>query len=948
MLIILLVFLPFETSAKQQKQIITVGYSPEYNNFISDLNSVSEKGYGYDVFKKIEETSNYQFHFIPINGDLVEAVETQKVDIAGYVNKTNTLETRVLFSEVPHSKNYILLSANDDTILYNDAAALNGKTIATFHDNVAQESLDRYLDFYDVSADVIYGNMVDYLDLDADFYVSLSDRRGTKNNVLNLGVYSYYLISSKQNEDLLQKIDTIFLDIASTEGSLFLELEEAYIAKNVELIHRSLSPGEALQLRQRPLEVGYNPKYAPISFTDENGEPDGIMIDTLNMFAENYGFEINYHPYNLSDDDEKHNQYDILATIYGDPENDLNHFVATEAYYHMPMFAQVQYDSSINNVETSDILQSAKKVGLLRYHSIDYLKIISAIPESELVFYDDWHMLLDDFADLKLDMLLSTESSSSYAELYLKDVERTTIDTDLSIPLQFFISKDISEQYLHIFNVMLDNFGESTYRNIINNQASVFYPEPTFKDHIENNWYYYTVFIVLAVVVSSVVFHYQQKKKRETIDKAYNTDALTGFLAMHKFNEKLEQVIKSAKPGEYEIISFDVDMFKMINTHYSNERGTEVIMAIADGLNQVFNQRDVFITRRTADQFFILRKTLNSKDMKDVYNEDILPRLKLVLGNKSNISMSFGNVIIDNVEENPTTLIGQADSARSHGKGNHSSTFITFDDSMKKLYKNKIDFTFRMEQALKNYEFKVFYQPKINFHSLKIDGAEALVRWFPNEKNPIYPNDFIPVFEENGFIKSLDLFVFKQVCEFISKNSDTINIPRISVNLSAHTLLAENTIDQIVEISKSYDIKHQQLELEITESAMVLNDSPLISRVTALKMLGFLISIDDFGAGVSSLNRLGTMEASILKLDKEFFRSADSSEKSVVIIQDVISMAKHLNMTVVAEGVETIGQALWLKEMDCDYAQGFYFERPMDQDKFKQLLIQDKIYDIET
>ncbi len=267
---------------------------------------------------------------------------------------------------------------------------------------------------------------------------------------------------------------------------------------------------------------------------------------------------------------------------------------------------------------------------------------------------------------------------------------------------------------------------------------------------------------------------------------------------------------------------------------------------------------------------------------------------------------------------------------------------------MKKMFENKIDVTLKMEQALKDKEFVVVYQPKIDFKTLKIGGAEALVRWRPKGKDQIFPDSFIPVFEENGFIFQLDMYVLEEVCKCIGTNCRRMEIPRISVNLSAHSILDDNIAVRIKDILFHHGVKTDEIELEVTESAILSDESKFITKIKELKRMGLFISLDDFGAGVSSLNRLSAIEADVLKLDKAFFDVKDSYGKTNIVVADVIAMAKHLNMKVVAEGVETLAQAKWLRDIDCDYAQGYYFERPVDKEVFIGLLLHKKTYEFKT
>ncbi len=520
--------------------------------------------------------------------------------------------------------------------------------------------------------------------------------------------------------------------------------------------------------------------------------------------------------------------------------------------------------------------------------------------------------------------------------------------TDTVVPMKFFINHDIADEYVPIFNVMSDRISEQEYTAIIETNSNEALPdtEPGFWEFVMQNWYYFALCLFVIVAGFIALYFRGQVEKKEALLKSYNTDPMTGLMTINKFRVTAEEAIKKAKPGEYEMISFDVDMFKTINTHFSTDRGTAVIVAIANALKKAFEGTDAVISRRTADQFLIFRRIVGGDSIREIYNADILPAIKDTINEKYMVSLSFGNVFVNDTKAKITALIGQADNARLEGKSKHKTTFITLDDKMRKQYEDKINITFRMEQALKDNEFIVEYQPKIDFKALKIGGAEALVRWKPSFGEKIYPDEFIPIFEENGFISYLDLYVLKEVCKCIKENCHKMDIPRISVNLSAHTVLSNNIINRVSDTLAMYDVDASMIELELTESAVEANTEIFLSTVKKFKDLGFSISIDDFGAGVSSLNRLSAVEADILKLDKAFFHLKDQGAKSTVVVADVINMAKHLDMKVVAEGVETAAQALWLKSVGCDYAQGYYFEKSMSVEEFKALISSDKEYSI--
>ncbi len=929
---------------------IKVGYYSLFTDFVEDIDSLNNRGYGVEIFEKIEELSDLEFEYVPIEGDTVAALHSGEVDLLAFNAKSAEHAEEMLYSQRSFRTIYIALFTDDADMVYGDLENIDGKTVATYHGNIGNERLNTAGENYGFSVEYVYGEMDDYTELEADFYLGLSEQMNIEelNNVLNVGVCELYLSAAFENQELLDLIDQLFYNIASTEGSFFIELEEKYLADDIELMHRGLTPREIEVLRQRPLEVGYIEDYAPISFTNENGEPDGAMVDTLNYFAEHYSFEVNYHPYNLDSPPQEHEDFDILATLFGDGEHEWEHYAITEDYYKIPLYAHIRIDSYEQSESIWEMLESPTKIGSLRYQVTDFEPFLDTYPLVEFVYYDDIHDLLDAFIAEEIDILFVNESSEAYATLYLEDLETISVSADTEIPMLFFVNHDIAEEYLPIFNVMLDRLSSSEYAVLFQNNANAFLPEQETDliEIITDNWHYFVIAFFVIVAGFIALYYREQAKKKEALIESYNTDKLTGLMSIQKFRETIDEKIKEVKPNEYEIVSFDIDMFKTINTHFSTDRGTAIIIAVADALKATFENTGAIISRRTADQFLIFRRIDDGGSICEICRADILPAVENNINEKYKVTLSFGNVVIGDVKAKSVALIGQADSARMAGKSTHQTTFIMFDEDMRKQYEDKINITFRMEQALKDHEFVVEYQPKIDFNILQIGGAEALVRWCSRLGEKVYPNDFIPVFEENGFISSLDLYVFEEVCKYIKSNSQKINIPPISVNISAHTALSDDVVDRVSQLLSLYDINPNLIELELTESAVEANTDKFLASVKSLKALGLAISIDDFGAGVSSLNRLSAVEADVLKLDKAFFDESEKMGKSKIVVTDIIRMAKRLSMKVVAEGVETDTQAKWLKDIGCDYAQGYYFAKPMSADDFKALLMEEKQYEI--
>lgn len=272
--------------------------------------------------------------------------------------------------------------------------------------------------------------------------------------------------------------------------------------------------------------------------------------------------------------------------------------------------------------------------------------------------------------------------------------------------------------------------------------------------------------------------------------------------------------------------------------------------------------------------------------------------------------------------------------ARAKIKGLYNDNYYIFDDILqnKLIEEQKIESC--MEEALENREFKIVYQPKTFAKNEKLTGAEALVRWYREDKI-IPPNEFIPLFEKNKFIVKLDLYIFEQVCRDIYSWKEKYNyVPIISVNVSKEHFIYKNFIDEYVKISEKYNIDRSKIDLEITESAMMDGNVDIRQVLNSIKEKGFVVSIDDFGTGYSSLSMLQNMPIDIIKIDKVFVDKADlKSDKN--IINYIMLIAKHLGVKTIVEGVETKEQVEFVRNLECDVIQGYYYSKPIKKEDFE-------------
>lgn len=453
------------------------------------------------------------------------------------------------------------------------------------------------------------------------------------------------------------------------------------------------------------------------------------------------------------------------------------------------------------------------------------------------------------------------------------------------------------------------------------------------------------ILIILSICIYIVISN--NKKQKQLFEYAY-IDPITKKGNIYYFRKKGQELLSKRKKQftEHEveseenknqlayIIVLDINKFKMINKAYGYITGDIILNGIAEELENILGKESL-ICRYSNDYFAVLFE--NNENIHKVVNELIkkIENLK-VKENVYNLSVNMGIYKLTDADTNISVAMDKAIIAHSASKGDVFDKFHIYDEKMEKELEKESKIEQEMYQALMNKEFKVYYQPKIYTNNEDLYGAEALVRWEHNGKM-IPPSEFVPLFEKNKFILKLDVYVFEQVCNDMKKWKEKYSKePIISVNVSRDHFLDEHFLEKYMIIASKFGIDTNKIDLEITESATVEAGIDIIEIMNKMKKLGFLISIDDFGTGYSSLSTLQDMPADILKIDKSFVDRIGKNEKNMV--DYILTMAKELKLTTIAEGVETKEQRDYLLEKGCDIIQGYYYAKPMPEEEFEGYL----------
>ncbi len=443
-----------------------------------------------------------------------------------------------------------------------------------------------------------------------------------------------------------------------------------------------------------------------------------------------------------------------------------------------------------------------------------------------------------------------------------------------------------------------------------------------------------TIQSMLPSVIQNVV----RVREMANYDEYMLRDWLTGLYTKNYFCIEAAGRIISKAPGYYVLSYLNICYFKMINSQYGMEKGDTILQYIADRIAECMSHVEGIVCHAIADHFVLLYpvKYQDSRIMTDtkrmIMNPPCIDR---------SIQITVGRYPVENLTLSVPSMIERAVIAEESLKNNSGKNVAVYDQSMEtQIPENIDDVEAVLQQALQEHQFEVWFQPKINYTNGALIGAEALIRWRHPKRGLLYPDSFLPMFEKSGLIYQIDQYVFEQVCLYIRerKLAGQALVP-ISVNISRYDLYHDNLAENLKELTQKYEVPVMALHLEITEAAFSESNKQTINAVEKLQKMGFVVEIDDFGNGYSSLNLLSRLSVDVLKIDMRFLDEKKIKSKGGSLIEAIVRMARWNGVTVVAEGVETVNQADFLNSIGCSYIQGYLYSKPLSKNEYELAIV---------
>ncbi len=809
-----------------------------------------------------------------------------------------------------------IYALEDSHYHYGDPQQLDGKIFGTMAGSVDEErfktyakehGLDytlKYVDHSSAAEDIASGKI--------DFYVDgslgLKDELYSVERIL---AENLYLMTGKGNDSLKNTINSAMLALEADDPFYNELLWYKYYA-SAHTATQKLTSDETAALQSKDVyTVGYHADLHPMSYSLPNGEPKGYAVDVMNLLADELNIKVRYMP--LHGGSESHSE-DVdfsLCPLRGDCAT-----IGTMSEpYDMQNLLIVKdkglKKSDVKNIQVKDYATIQIDDFLKQYPSATIHKSNSSTDSQRIYDTED------------IDCLIIPDNSEMI--IYDKTIKSVQV-LDVAVPSGIMVSDDLPKGVLTALNKVIASLSKNTVDELVVESMIELHATPTLMDTLIQ--YQYQILSVATLIVAifiSILLGHQRKTKQ-----LLEVDTLTGAMTKYKFTKEARRILQTAKPNEYMMILLDIDKFKTVNKVYGTESGDTLLCLLASSIKRQMNQ-DAIVSRTQGDTFAILTKT--SEIPFDTLYDQFVKELKTA-GIDITIYFSVGVYLVEHTTDDISFLLDNARTSKSYGKTIYGNTVHYFTKELQAKHEKESIILSSMESALTDEEFFIVVQPKVELQTNRLVGGEVLVRWKKKDGTFIYPDEFIPLMEENKFIIHLDRYVLKKTCEMI-RDSKT-PLPILSVNISAITMLDPDFMAIGHNVLAHYDVMPQQIEVELTESVLDADYTRISNIISQLKKIGVSIAIDDFGKGASSLARITEIEMDVLKLDKEFMGKNADNEKGKLVLKNIISMAKDLGITSLAEGIETKEQQDLLIQLGCQQGQGYYFDRPLSTDGFIQ------------
>lgn len=926
--------------------IVRVGYY-EDGDYMSCDQQGEYAGFNIEFVQELAKQSGLKFEIVDCISftKAYDMLQKGEIDLLPAVYYTDERAAQIQFVTQPMCSIYITLNVrmDDDRYSYEDFEAFDDMKVGIIRDGVDGRRFREFCREHHVNLEIIdydeTWELLSALDdgtLDGVAITHLG-KNSTYRSVAQFSPNPLYFAVAPGKTELLAELNSAMDKILLSNPGYTTDLYDKYLgpSSNQKPVFTK-SEREYLALAGA-IKVSFDPDFAPLSYQDKKtGEFKGVCANIFEAISQYSGLQFEYeaHPQSEALELQSKGAIDILCISDGDYLWDRrNHLNSTLYYLSTPVSMITKH--GVTDPKTPALL---KGYGLSETIAKDY-------QGSKILYYASAEECLEAVEQGRADVaylhaqaagnLLNGSKYGGLSDTTLGQyISKLCVGVSDSEDPRLFSVIDKCIQYLPV---------EAVDAYVVENTMAD--REVTLAEFVSQHiWAVIgSVCLVLGIIIMLISHNLRNAlRSNRRVQELLYKDDLTGLYSINGFYHNWEDSVKDTARWELALLCGDICDFKLINDNFGFAVGDKVLCACSRILQDILDEGE-YCARVSADNFVLLMQ----------YDgwDHLVARLKSCVGllddwRKENteipyrIDLVFGVYLVKKSDDQDVKqIIDFASYARRYAKKDRDYLALLYDEHMRSQAILARELESGLDDAIRENQFAVYYQPKVVMDDGKIIGSEALIRWNHPQKGFLTPGVFVPIFEKTGMIRKVDFWLFEEVCRTMNRwKEEGVMLMPVSCNFSRTHFEQQDFPERVSQVADRWGIPRKFLEIEITESALLEDTAIIDSMLPRLKALGFRVSIDDFGSGYSSLGQLQHLAADVLKLDRSFVSHSDAGDRAQIVVEHVINMAKELGMTVICEGVEAKTQVEILCSMGCRFAQGFYFYRPVPQEEYERLI----------
>ncbi len=896
-------------------------------------------GYSYEYIQAVAAWANWDLEFVDASfAECLELLADGRIDVMGGLHYTESRGREMLFPEIQAGVNYAtLLVGEHSPLAFEEFSAFGDElTVGIIRGDATEADLSRYSQANGLRLDIKYYDTDERLSaalasgaVEAVLAPSLYFRH-KKREVARFASRPFYFAVNRNRPELWNQLNQAQTRLLVADPLFPSRLMAKYLAMEPHQTVLLSGPEEDYLATGPVVRVVYDAQAVPLEYLDtQSGAIAGFAAGLLDNIGRRTGLNFSFRPARSYAEARRllaEGEVDLMCGFEADyPWMAQWQVRATRPYVSLPMVRVVNPAGRESTVVADDYLAGFWASRLTAGRSVVRVATVE-----------------DALRRLTSGLARETYLNVYAADYYLNDPRYAGL---MSAPLPGYlreltlgVSPRAPAELLGILNKSLDSLSGLEVTDLLVESLAASKPL-TLKTFIMKNPVAAQIFlltIIGAVIAALLIVMWYRGQSLKKIREQLFVDPLTRHWTGQKFRAEAQKALRASPEVPYAIVYLDIIEFKYINEAHGYPEGDRVLRIVGERLLENLRPGEMS-ARLMADHFIMLLRGEPSalgarvrgliQDLGTIRPTDCYP-LSFSAGIYSRLS-GGGDI---------SAMLDRANYARSAAKRALPDMVVFYDESLRESIRQEKSVEAVMRTALARGEFVPYFQPKVDMFTGRMVGAEALVRWIRPGGEIVPPDRFIPLFERNGFIVELDLYIYEQVCLRLHRWLMTQRVvPPISCNFSRLHIRDQAFCRRLKKVADRYQVPTRYLDLEITESVAMENVDLLVTLMQRLRQAGFIITIDDFGAGYSSLGLLQKLPANVLKLDRAFV-STVAHPTNRVVVQAVVDIAEKLNMQVVCEGVETREQVEVLQSVNCSIAQGFFYAPPLSTPEFERYL----------